>query len=72
MQYLQLAAIPVGHPNDNTIILAEKATLDELAVLLQPAEMTYLRQAADKGVDSFFFPQADRSAHVRTLQNSEP
>jgi leucyl aminopeptidase len=69
--YLQLAAIPVGHLNDNTIILAEKATLDELAVLLQPSEMTYLRQAADKGVNSFFFPQAERSVHVRLLPTAE-
>ena len=67
MQYLQLAVIPAGLSNDNTIILAEKATLDVVEAVLQPGEITYLRQAVAKGVHSFFFPQADRGIFVRIL-----
>lgn len=67
MQYLQLAAVPVDHSNNNTIILAEKATLGELEALLQPFEVGYLRQMVAKGVHSFFFPQAAHCVFVRIL-----
>lgn len=67
MQYLQLATIPVDHINDNTILLAEKAELASLEAVLQPAEMTYLRQGAEKGVHSFFFPTATHGVFVRLL-----
>lgn len=67
MQYLQLAAIPAGPIDDNTILLAEKADLSWLDSLLQPGEMTYLRQAAGNGVHSFFFPQATHGVFVRLL-----
>ena len=67
MQYLQLAAIPVGQIDDNIILLAEKANLTQLDALLQPAEMAYLLQAAEKGVLSFFFPRARHGIFVRLL-----
>lgn len=67
MQYLQLAAIPAGLSNDNTIILAEKATLDAVEAVLQPSEIAYFRQAVAKGVHTFFFPQADRGMFIRIL-----
>lgn len=67
MQYLQVAAIPAGLSDDNTIILAEKTAPDALEAILQPSEMAYLRHSAGKGVQSFFFPQADRGIFVRLI-----
>lgn len=67
MQYLHLAAIPVGQIDDNIILLAEKADLAHLEAVLQPAEMAYLRQAVEKGVHAFFFPQASYGVFVRLL-----
>lgn len=72
MQYLQLAVIPAGLSNDNTVILAEKATLDAVEAILQPAEVAYLRQAVAKGVHAFFFPQADHGIFIRILTPADP
>lgn len=71
MQYLQLAAVPVGPTDDNIILLAEKAALQQLETVLQPDEMTFLRQSAEKGVHHFFFPQASRAVFVRLLTPEE-
>ena len=67
MSYLQLATIPVDLIDDNIILLAEKSDLSPLETVLQPAELTYLRQAVEKGVHSFFFPQATYGLFVRLL-----
>lgn len=67
MQYLQLAAIPVDQSRDNIILLAEKAAVDQLEVVLPAAEMLYLRQAVLKGVQHFFFPQGTHGVFVRIL-----
>lgn len=67
MQYLHLAAIPAGQTDDNIILLAEKADLAHLESVLQPVEMTYLRQASAKGVNTFFFPSATHGVFVRLL-----
>ncbi len=67
MQYLQLAAVPVSHTDDNIVLLAEKTSLGQLDWVLQPNEMAYLLQTVEQGVQSCFFPQASRGVFVQIL-----
>lgn len=63
-------AAPTGPADDNLVFLVEKSALDQLQNRLQPAETAFLRQSAAKGVQSFFFPQADRAVFVQLLESA--
>ena len=68
MKRVQLAAVSTASTNDTIVILAEKDRLDTLDANLAPSEMTFLRQAVDRDVQSFFFPRSEGAVFVRLLK----
>lgn len=68
MKRVHLTAVAAGFVHDNLVLLAEKDRLDALEPLLQPGELSFIRQSVPQEVLSFSFPRAAGVVFVRFLK----